>query len=1103
MVAGFSIIDLQWGHLFVKFHSGQSVVRFAAFAVLAGGLAVSMPVGAQTLDDFTFDAEACSFGPSLDAMFDDLQERFDAEIEELGFERRTFDNGVETELRSSQPVNMGLGGLRVTNIEINYENRAVFFADDHERVYRYLAQRGTPFNDDLTPNIYGVIESSHGILDNALLSEMDEAEYNPDTRQMEPVPHPLGSTRLLCTLDRFVREANEAGENVSDFARVTFDPAIWDNNAAGLAASSDELFAAGDFSGAREASTALLAQLDSVGGQGSIEYVAALRNHARNLRALGQSTQARGLLQRALALAEETLGVEHSFATDVLADYAFVLADTGEAQEAVPLLNRVKWLRRDRFGENAPQTLEAHNRFGMAVAEVAIDDGSYIGYDGELTLGDAQSDIEIAYRGNVETYGIEHPTTLSSMIDFALVLSEWDLQADFDSWQRADALSFLAHTRAAAIYGPSHPETLRAANVRATVSLNKNSQLGLGALEPAREAVALVRQRSAALQTTPADQAQRRIDMRTQRLSFENFLDASWEQEGYDANYLLGMQTGRYREDLSRFEGLDSIRPEVFTAMQQAMSSSTDRAVAEAAARRVAARQDSSLGDLVARRQMLADEWVELDSIMAALLASETDQSVLRAQLRQRQTEIDNETALIDARLRSDAPQYFEFVSQQALGEAEAMALMGPDDAALIVVPTRYGTHVMVVTSNSVTWNRADMTREQIDRSVLRLLWDVGATVEVDDYEAQQWAQEGEGAYPFDRTTAHTLYNALIAPVAHLLKGKDHLYIAASGSLSSLPFGVLVTDPPIGPDGDPNSLRKTTWFADAHALVQVPTLQSLQMQRMLADTRLDRDGRGSFVGFGDPVLEGGAVTRGGGAARRMRGGTTGIRSSSASLAGVLRDGSSGVDVDAIKSMARLPGTSREINALAELFDESRSQVYLAEDATEPNLRNADLSSVRVLALATHGLLAGELDGVVEPGLVFTPPDAASSQNDGFLSASEVAALELAAEWVILSACNTASGDGSEGAPGLSGLARAFFFAGAESLLASHWPVRDDVAARLTVRMVELTQDDPSLSRAEALQAAMREIRSDASQDSADDTLAHPNAWAPFTLIGDR
>jgi CHAT domain-containing protein len=72
----------------------------------------------------------------------------------------------------------------------------------------------------------------------------------------------------------------------------------------------------------------------------------------------------------------------------------------------------------------------------------------------------------------------------------------------------------------------------------------------------------------------------------------------------------------------------------------------------------------------------------------------------------------------------------------------------------------------------------------------------------------------------------------------------------------------------------------------------------------------------------------------------------------------------------------------------------------------------DLSDYRVLAFATHGLVSGELEGVAEPALVFTPPKTGSEDDDGLLTASEIATLDLDAGLVILSACNTAAADGS-------------------------------------------------------------------------------------------
>jgi CHAT domain-containing protein len=99
--------------------------------------------------------------------------------------------------------------------------------------------------------------------------------------------------------------------------------------------------------------------------------------------------------------------------------------------------------------------------------------------------------------------------------------------------------------------------------------------------------------------------------------------------------------------------------------------------------------------------------------------------------------------------------------------------------------------------------------------------------------------------------------------------------------------------------------------------------------------------------------------------------------------------------------------------------------------------------------------------------------------------------------VILSACNTAGGD-RPGAQGLSGLAKAFFYAGARALLVSHWPVESSSATALTTRMFEERANDPSIGRAEALRRSMLAL-------AADDTrphYAHPAFWAPFVVIGE-
>lgn len=138
-------------------------------------------------------------------------------------------------------------------------------------------------------------------------------------------------------------------------------------------------------------------------------------------------------------------------------------------------------------------------------------------------------------------------------------------------------------------------------------------------------------------------------------------------------------------------------------------------------------------------------------------------------------------------------------------------------------------------------------------------------------------------------------------------------------------------------------------------------------------------------------------------------------------------------------------------------------------------RNAsqELDRVEVLAIATHGLVAGELSADVdEPALALTPPArVVDPDDDGLLTSSEIANLRLSARWVILSACNTAAGSGGN-SPALSGLAASFLFAGAQSLLVSHWPVQDEAAARLTTQAVRLQRKN-GVSSAEALRLSMQ------------------------------
>src|SRR5262249_33678792 len=130
------------------------------------------------------------------------------------------------------------------------------------------------------------------------------------------------------------------------------------------------------------------------------------------------------------------------------------------------------------------------------------------------------------------------------------------------------------------------------------------------------------------------------------------------------------------------------------------------------------------------------------------------------------------------------------------------------------------------------------------------------------------------------------------------------------------------------------------------------------------------------------------------------------------------------------------------------------------------------------------------------GLILTPPATASTEDDGYLSASEIAGLKLDADWVILSACNTAAG-GATSAEALSGIARAFLYAGARALLVSHWAVYSDATVKLVTAAATEMALDPAVGRAEAMRRAMQSLIERGAPFE-----AHPAFWAPFVVVGE-
>ena len=496
------------------------------------------------------------------------------------------------------------------------------------------------------------------------------------------------------------------------------------------------------------------------------------------------------------------------------------------------------------------------------------------------------------------------------------------------------------------------------------------------------------------------------------------------------------------------------------TAFQAAQWATVTRA--SRATQRMAARTAAASGDLatLARgKQDLVNRWQEADRTYVAALGKgggQAEGAVLAA--------LEGEIAATDAALAAQFPEYAALVTPEALSVAEVQARLTPGEALVMIVPAPAETFVFAVTPDAARWHRADLGAAALDEAVrhLRAALDptgpARAAVALDAPEPQ--------GQSFDRGAAFALHGALLAPLADMLGAR--VLVVADGAMASLPLAVLVATPPQGDDADPVALAATDWMARHHAFATLPSVQALAGLR----DRGAPEVRPGFLGFGAPDFAGGSV---------------------ADVA-TLYDGARG-RAEAVRALPPLPGTRRELLGLARQMGAGEGALRLGAEATEAAVKAADFAGAGVVAFATHGLIAGDIRGLAEPALAFTPPDAPDDADDGLLTASEAGQLRLAADWVILSACNTAAPDGTPGAEGLSGLAAAFLYAGARGLLVSHWPVGDAAAERLTQGAVARLAADPALGQAGALAAAMEDLR-------ADPAFAHPSAWAPFVVVGD-
>jgi CHAT domain-containing protein len=537
------------------------------------------------------------------------------------------------------------------------------------------------------------------------------------------------------------------------------------------------------------------------------------------------------------------------------------------------------------------------------------------------------------------------------------------------------------------------------------------------------------------------------------------------------------------------------IAAQAFSLADLARGSSVQRALNASAAR--ANIKDPELAALARKEQDMQRRIATLEELLTGLLAAPPEQQLPAVQARMK-TDIEQfklDRAGIKKEIERKFPDYAELVNPKPANLERAQRLLKPEEVLVSWYFAEKESYVWAITKQGAPlFQRIRMGREEMAQAVahLRKALDPGVAT-IDEIPA------------FDVAASHRLYQSILAPVQSALADKKVMLAVPHAELGQLPLAVMVTAPTAAPTkaqgGDFLEYRKTPWLIQQLAITQLPSVTALAALRNLPAPAANRR---EFIGFGDPFFSTVQAKQADNQLARAQQALA-TRGIPLTLRSVPK--TSGVSSAELALLPRLPDTHEELEQIAKTLAADPAQdVFMQRDASVTKVMQMDLSNRRVVMFATHGLVPGELDGLTQPALALSSPEVTGeTQGDGLLTMEKILTLKLNADWVVLSACNTASGDGA-GSEAVSGLGRAFFYAGARALLVSNWPV-DSQASRMLMTGLFLEQrTQQGMHKASYLRTAMEKMIHNQSVD--DDkgkvkyAYAHPLFWAPFVVVGD-
>lgn len=525
-----------------------------------------------------------------------------------------------------------------------------------------------------------------------------------------------------------------------------------------------------------------------------------------------------------------------------------------------------------------------------------------------------------------------------------------------------------------------------------------------------------------------------------------------------------------YERSAGQSAAAAAIRAEMLDALQLVRDPKTARTIALATARlRSSTREESAtlrhMTDLEQEIRRLREE--------RATLPSETVDPVIKA----RQTEIDALVAkkieqLADAETAIQATSAgYNILLQTRAKLADIQQQLGPKEAVVAFFVGDSQTFGFMIHPGSLDVWRTKLT----DAETIRLTSDIRQSITPDPKTSRMPA--------FNVDAARSLYQNLFGTDQERLKDLESLVVVASGQLASIPFSLLVAGDPGAPAGGGHrytlpQLSGLPWLIRSVPVTHVPSLQALAKMRAIPASKASRP----YIAFADVV----------------RPSTQQLKA----FAGT----ECGADAQLLDSLSPLPGTRNEVNSVGRIMNAAAEDVVLADRFNLARIGGKEgrpLNDYRIIHFASHALLPSELVCLNQPAIQVSIPKGSVSAIDGLLTLAAVEGLQLDADLVVLSACNTAGPSGDSLGESLTGLANGFFYAGARGMVVTHWPADDSSAHLMMSEMFANLASNRARSTASALQGTQIDMITKAGTSPEWQKIyAHPYFWAVFALVGD-